>query len=189
MNFLSFGPGVWYGPAHTILLHNRFSVTGFVYAMDTAPKDPSQRRERLKYQRVSHVAWRRIDGIVIVVDMRRKRVVALNAMGGKIWTILEQPVEWSDLWRRFRQEVRTDIAPHILQRWLADFLQELQARELVTADGHEPEHRAPGASSESPTDPVWQPRVEWVESLQKFGQSCAFLPGQGGVCEANPATS
>ena len=143
----------------------------------------------MKYRRVSHVAWRRMDDVVIVVDMRNKRVVALNETGGKIWTLLENPIEWSDLLRWLRREVQVDIEPHVLHRWLVAFMRELQAQGLVVAEDSPPEPHEPAIVSEPSVDAVARPRVEWVEPLHKFGQSCAFLPGQGGVCDANPGTS
>lgn len=118
----------------------------------------------MRYQRAKNVAWRRIGAETVIVNLERRRMLAVNEAGGAVWDAL---AEGAPVWPG-------EAAP---------FLAELETEgvvERLAADDPEA-----GAAS---VPPGGIPTVVWREELNHFG-ACSFLPGQGGLCDSNPQSS
>ncbi len=113
----------------------------------------------MRYRRVENVAWRRIGAETVVVNLGRRRMLALNEAGGTLWEALAGGA------------VACETA--------GPFLQDLETEGVVerVADGDE---AAPAVTG--------TPAVLWREELHAFG-GCSFLPGQGDLCDQNPQNS
>jgi hypothetical protein len=118
----------------------------------------------MTYQRVKNVAWRRIGEETVIVNLGRRRMLAVNEAGGAVW------------------EALVGGAP-VLPGEAAPFLADLEGEgivERVAADE--------GAAAVA-LPAVQAPTVLWREELNHFGAGCGFLPGQGGTCQGNPNRS
>ena len=114
----------------------------------------------MRYQRAKNVAWRRIGDETLVVNLARRRMLALNEAGGVVWAALAG-------------------GGAVAAGEAAPFLQDLEAEGVVepVADGDGGAVTVPGA-----------PTVVWREELHQFG-GCSFLPGQGDLCDQSPQNS
>lgn len=121
----------------------------------------------MTYHRVAHVAWRRIGAETVVLDLKSKRVFALNEPGSEIWHALAP--EGSAI------AATSDEA--------GAFLAALAGHGLV-------EEAAP-AGTAPPSGPVPcggdPPRIIWQDDIRTFGVSCLQTPIQGG-CSARPTS-
>lgn len=122
----------------------------------------------MRYQRVKDVAWRRIGGQTVIVNLGRRRMLAVNEAGGAVWEALAG-------------------SDPVLPGEAAPFLMDLEAEGVVerrAAD--EAGLIAAEAAAAVPSD--WVPAVVWREELLHLG-ACAFFPGQNEVCNANASLS
>ncbi len=115
----------------------------------------------MSYQRVRNVAWRRVGDEMLVVNLGRRRMLALNEAGGAVWEAL--------------------AGGGAVAAGEADpFLADLEAEGVVerVADGNGAAVTVPGT-----------PAVVWREELHHFGGSCSMLPDQSTLCDQNPQNS
>ena len=115
----------------------------------------------MRYQRVKNVAWRRVGGETVIVNLGRRRMLAVNEAGGAVWDTLA---------------AEGPVSPGEATAFLAD-LEAEGVVERVAAD-------EAGAAVAVP--PGAAPTVVWREELQHFG-GCAFLQGQGDPCSGGGA--
>ncbi len=118
----------------------------------------------MTYRRVKNVAWRRIGEHTIIVNLGRRRMLAVNEAGGAVWDALGG-------------------GPAELPGEAAPFLDELETEGVVERAGSD----AGRAGTAMP--PGNAPAVLWREELNHFGVGCGFMAGQGGACQANPNRS
>jgi hypothetical protein len=110
----------------------------------------------MRYQRVKNVAWRRIGGQTVIVNLGRRRMLAVNEAGGAVWDALAE---------------EAPALPGEAGPFLADLEAEGVVERLAADEA--------GAAVAVPAG--WAPTVVWREELQHFG-GCAFLQGQGELC-------
>jgi hypothetical protein len=115
----------------------------------------------MTYQRVKNVAWRRIGSETVIVNLGRRRMLAVNEAGGAVWESLVGGAPMSP----------GEAAP---------FLADLEAEGIV--------ERADSGDDEAAVavPPGGAPTVLWREELNTFGASCHFLSGGGGDCDQVP---
>lgn len=82
-----------------------------------------------RYRQNPEIAWRRIDGDVLLVDPGRSQMRQLNAVGALVWETLDAPRTLDELvdavvarFETSAAQARTDVQA---------FLEKLQQRELV----------------------------------------------------------
>jgi hypothetical protein len=117
----------------------------------------------MRYQRAKNVAWRRIGEQTVIVNLGRRRMLAVNEAGGAVWEALAEGAP------AFPGEA-------------APFLADLETEGVVERLGVD----EAGASPAAP--PGWSPTVVWREELNHFG-GCSFVAGQGDLCNQNPNMS
>jgi hypothetical protein len=118
----------------------------------------------MTYRRVKNVAWRQVGSETVIVNLGRRRMLAVNEAGGAVWEALVGGAP---------------VAPGEATPFLAD----LEAEGVVErADSGED-----GVAVAVP--PGGAPTVLWREELNHFGAGCGFMPGQGGTCQGNPHRS
>ncbi len=115
----------------------------------------------MRYQRVKNVAWRRIGDETVIVNLGRRRMLAVNEAGGAVWEALA----------RGGAVTPGEAAP---------FLADLEAEGVVEPLAVEGE----GAAVTVPGTPA----VLWREELHHFG-GCSFVPDESTVCDQNPYNS
>jgi hypothetical protein len=115
------------------------------------------------YQRVKNVAWRRVGGETVIINLGRRRMLAVNEAGGAVWETLVKG---------------TPVSPGEAALFLAD----LEAEGVVERLAADP----PGAALAAP--PGGTPAVVWREELNHFG-GCSFIAGQSDLCNQNPGMS
>ncbi len=115
----------------------------------------------MRYQRVKNVAWRRIGAETVVVNLGRRRMMALNEAGGAVWEALSGG-----------GSVAAEASP-----FLADLEAEGVVERLAEGDG--------GAA----VAVAGTPAVLWREELHRFGTDCAFMPTQSEICNQGPQSS
>ena len=113
----------------------------------------------MRYQRVKNVAWRRIGEETILVNLPRRRMLAVNGAGGAVWDALA-------------------AGASVAAGDAADFLTDLEAEGVVEQ-----------VAAEEAGDPVpppagGAPRVVWREHLNHLGGGCTFYPAEGDPCGA-----
>ena len=118
----------------------------------------------MTYQRVKNVAWRRIGDETVIVNLGRRRMLAVNEAGGAVWDALAKGPA----------ELPGDAGP---------FLADLEVEGIV--------ERVPSDAGAAGvlTAAGCAPAVLWREELNHFGIGCGFLPAQGGLCQGNPNRS
>ena len=116
----------------------------------------------MRYRRVENVAWRRIGEETVIVNLGRRRMLAVNEAGGTVWEALARGAAVS----------AGEAAP---------FLEDLEAEGVV-------ERLAGTDEAAAALPPGGAPGVVWREDLQHFG-GCSFVSGQGGPCDQNPFNS
>jgi hypothetical protein len=114
------------------------------------------------YRRIRNVAWRRVGAETVIVNLGRRRMLAVNEAGGALWEALARGAS-----------VRPGEA--------ASFLADLEAEGVVERLAEEDEAAVSIPAAGTPT-------VVWREELHHFG-GCSFLPGQGDLCDQNPQNS
>jgi hypothetical protein len=114
------------------------------------------------YRRIKNVAWRRVGDETVIVNLGRRRMLAVNEAGGAVWETLAG-------------------GALVLGGNAASFLADLEAEGLVERLGEEDGTAVPIPAGGTPT-------VVWREGLHSFG-GCSFLPGQGDLCDQNPQNS
>ena len=116
----------------------------------------------MRYQRIKNVAWRRVGEETVIVNLGRRRMLAVNEAGGSVWEALARGAS-------------------VLPGEAASFLEDLEAEGVV-------ERLAEEDGTAVPVSPGGAPAVVWREELHHFG-GCSFLPGQGDLCDQNPQNS
>ena len=118
----------------------------------------------MRYQRVKHVAWRRVGEETVIVNLGRRRMLAVNEAGGAVWDAVVAGVS-------------------ALPGEATSFLADLEAEGIV--------ERVAAEEAEVPVAvfPDGAPTVLWREELNRFGGPCGLLPGGGGLCESSPSNS
>lgn len=116
----------------------------------------------MTYRRVKNVAWRRMGDETIIVNLGRRRMLAVNEAGGAVWDALA-------------------AGPAELPGEAAPFLADLEGEGIV--------ERAPSDAGAAGVAIAGAPSVLWREELNHFGVGCGFLPAQGGACQGNPNRS
>ncbi len=115
----------------------------------------------MSYQRVKNVAWRRVGDEMLVVNLGRRRMLALNEAGGAVWEALAR-------------------GGAVAAGGADPFLADLESEGVVerVADENGAALTVPGT-----------PTVIWREELHHFGSGCSLLPDQSTLCDQNPQTS
>ena len=128
----------------------------------------------MRVRRTAEVAWRRIDQEVVVVHLTRRWMYALNDSGGRIWEMLEPPLEGDSL------------AELLDNNAAVAFLADLAAEGLVDC-----EDLVLGAAESQPSiDDPDPPLIVWREEVRRAAQNgCALLPAQNPTCIPDPTTS
>jgi len=109
----------------------------------------------MRYRRAKTVAWRRVGDETVIVNLGRRRMLAVNEAGAEVWEGLA---------------VGAAVAPGN-----AAFLADLEAEGVVEpVAGDEPGAAVPG--------PAAGAAVLWRESLNHLGGGCAFMPGESDAC-------
>jgi hypothetical protein len=116
----------------------------------------------MSYQRIKNVAWRRVGSETVIVNLGRRRMLAVNEAGGAVWEALASGAS---------------VLPGEAAPFLADLESEGVVERLTGEEG--------ASVSVSPGE---TPAVLWREELHHFG-GCSFLPGQGDLCDQNPQNS
>jgi hypothetical protein len=128
----------------------------------------------MKIRRADDVAWRRIDQELVVVHLTRRWMYSLNDPGGRIWEMLETPLEGDRL-----DGLLGDKAA-------VAFLADLAGEDLVDCDDlvlGPPETR-PSIDDSEP------PRIVWREEVRRVAQNgCSLLPAQNPLCIEDPSSS
>lgn len=115
----------------------------------------------MSYQRVKNVAWRRVGGEMLVVNLGRRRMLALNEAGGEVWEALARGGA---------------VAASEADPFLADLLSEGVVERVADENG---------AALAVPGTPT----VIWREELHRFGGSCSMMSDQSPLCDQNPQSS
>jgi hypothetical protein len=118
----------------------------------------------MRYQRVKNVAWRRVGEETVIVNLGRRRMLAVNEAGGAVWEALV-------------------AGASALPAEAGSFLADLEAEGIV--------ERVAAEEAEVPVAvfPDGAPTVLWREKLQSFGGPCGLLPSEGGLCQSSPSQS
>ena len=118
----------------------------------------------MSYQRVKNVAWRRIGSETVIVNLGRRRMLAVNEAGGTVWEALTGGAP---------------VSPGEAEPFLADLEAEGVVERVVAGEDGTAVTVPPGGA----------PSVLWREELSHFGLNCGFLPAGGGACQGNPNKS
>jgi hypothetical protein len=133
-----------------------------------------------------HVAWREIEGEVLVVDLRSRSLYGLNGPAGRVWRGIVDGAEPEALVGRVVASGAGSGEVGLAARAVGELIGELEALGLVAGgEGVVGELRNAGACEGCLAEP---PRVAWREELRSFGQSCGLIPGQGDPCDQFPAS-
>jgi hypothetical protein len=118
----------------------------------------------MRYQRVKNVAWRRIGEETVIVNLGRRRMLAVNEAGGAVWDALV-------------------AGASALPDEASPFLADLEGEGIV--------ERVAAEETELPVAvfPDGAPAVLWREEINRFGGACAFIQGQSTACDQQPNTS
>jgi hypothetical protein len=116
----------------------------------------------MTYRRVRNVAWRRIGDETLLVNLARRRMLAVNGAGGAIWEALAGG---------------TAVSPGEAIAFLADLEAEGVVERVATEEAGEAVPLSAGGA----------PTVVWREELNHLGGACAFYPAQGEPCNQGGA--
>ena len=81
---------------------------------------------RLRSQQLD---WRRIEGDIVALDLRRSEYLSVNATGAKLWEMLAEGATEESLREHLCQQF--DVDAKLAERDVAAFLAELDAAGLV----------------------------------------------------------
>jgi hypothetical protein len=110
----------------------------------------------MRFQRVKNVAWRRMGDETVIVNLGRRRMLAVNKAGGDLWD---------------RLAAAAAVAPAD-----AAYVADLEAEGVVEqVEGDEPGAPSPGSAAGAPA-------VLWRETLSHFGGACALMPAESETC-------
>jgi hypothetical protein len=115
------------------------------------------------YRRSTHVAWRRVGGQTVVINLRTSSVLGLNESGGSLWEGLGEPGA-------------PPLEPG--DRATEEFLEQLRDEGIVES--------VTSVGGEGRACPV-PPAVEWRDQLQVFAAACPPAPGIP-ACDQQPAS-
>lgn len=142
-----------------------------------ASYDSSRGEASLRYRRADHVAWRRIDEEMVLVDLVAKEMIGLNAGGGEVWQLFETPRDEA----RIARQLAAVSADAVNAADVAAFVSELATLGLLVTTS-EPSEAA--AATVSPLSN--SPQVLWREEVRQAAGTCAFLPGSSPLCNQAP---
>jgi hypothetical protein len=111
----------------------------------------------MTYRRVRNVAWRRIGEDTLLVNLARRRMLAVNGAGGAVWEALARGAA---------------VSPGEAVAFLADLEAEGVVERVATEE----------AADAVPLSGGGAPAVVWREELNQLGGACAFHPGEGDLC-------
>jgi hypothetical protein len=130
----------------------------------------------MQYRRVSHLAWRRVLDEMVVLDLRNRRMLALDGAGGRLFERLAAPASLEDLGRQLWGDASDGGGE------LRPFVDELLALGVLEVDGDVPAapagERVAAAAGGTGAAGAALPRVLWSETLHAVNQcSPPFCPG------------
>lgn len=137
----------------------------------------------MQFRRSENLAWRRISGDTVVVDIKGNRAFGLNAVGSEVWEALDSPHALP----RILEAASAPDDPAARSAVLA-FLDDLVGEGLVVRLGDETVVEA-SFSATADLGGWTAPQVLWREQLEKYAGLCAKQPSTGGPCSANPQFS
>lgn len=124
----------------------------------------------MAYRRAEHVAWRRIAGETVLVDLKAKQIFGLNESGGKVWHALPA-----------HDALSTALPVEEGLPSVAAFLGHLRDLGLVVADEGSGSH-APLRATDRESDFPVPPLVVWKDEIRNFAASCLHQPGVSDFC-------
>lgn len=132
------------------------------------------------YRRGKGVAWRRVGGETVIVNLDRRRILALNETGGTLWQSFADSEGGGD-GPATGVVVESGSASEV-----GDFLADLEREGVLERLDGVPSARGAAALVVAAGPP---PAVVWREELNRFGGSCGLLPGGGMLCDSSPQNS
>jgi hypothetical protein len=135
----------------------------------------------MQYRRTKNVAWRRIGGETVIVNLDRRRMLALNESGAAVWDALAgESDDKSPEPRPGSAEGEAD------DERLNEFFADLEREGVLERADEVPVALLAGAAARAVEA---APAVIWREELHRFGGSCAMLPTQSAICNQQPYSS
>lgn len=138
---------------------------------------------RTQYLRARSVAWRRVGGQAVLVNLDRRTILGLNATGSEVWVSLPDEAGGTGAAPpvRVAQPAEETAETDPVTRFLADLAEEgMLVRAGVAGAGAPPALPSPGAVA---------PAVAWRDGLQAFGGACGFLVDELPSCPGNNMSS
>jgi hypothetical protein len=117
----------------------------------------------------------------VLIHLRNKKIFVLNPSGGFFWHGLDGARGTEEFLGSLTFE---DPLPDGASGRIEAFLQDLREADLVEAEGSP--HEARASLPEFPLPAFVPPELVWQQELRNFGQSCAFIGGQGEPCNSVP---
>jgi hypothetical protein len=71
-----------------------------------------------------------IDNEIVALDIEKGACYGLNAVGSRIWTLLESPIHIGDICEKLLTEY--DVEPATCERQVLDLLEELRTEGIIT---------------------------------------------------------
>lgn len=137
----------------------------------------------MRIEKNPELAWREVGGETIVIHLGRKMMYGLNPAGGRLWAAIGDGAALEELESSFLAEAGVEAQ---LRGAIRVFLAELEAEDLVAADG--PLVVDQGPDAEVPAGPL-TPRIAWREEVRRFAGACAKFPGVSQICDQFPQNS
>ena len=132
----------------------------------------------MNYRRADHVAWRRIDTEMVLVDLVAKEMLGLDADGGEVWDLFDQARDGGGV----ALAVAGASAGAVDAVQVETFIDELVTLGLLVATS-EPTKAVALCDVPQLSAP---PRVLWREEVRQAAGTCAFLPGSSPLCNQAP---
>lgn len=120
-----------------------------------------------RFTKAPHLGWRRMRAEMVLLDVRDRRMIAINEDGAKLVESMEAPRSVDELMALCRPGARSDEAVGTRA-----FLEELESAGLLLREEEEgtvePSEGAPtdGAAPSAALGAPWNPKVLWEESLE-----------------------
>jgi hypothetical protein len=140
----------------------------------------------MQYRRAKNVAWRRIGGQTVVLNLDRQRMLALNESGAAAWDALDSGGEGPSAEAAAAGAAAAGAAGPAEGEGLVEFLADLLEEGVVERAEGVPMELVAAAAGRATGAP---PAVVWREELHRFGGSCAMLPGESEFCNSRPTSS